>query len=45
MEEKKNVSFRVMDNLNMDTPNNYFDVVTARHTPIDPVQNFSNIKR
>lgn len=41
---RKNVSFRVMDNLNMDTPNNYFDVVTARHTPIDPVQIFRTLK-
>ena len=28
----------------MDTPNNYFDVVTARHTPIDPVQIFRTLK-
>lgn len=41
---RKNVSFRVMDNLNMDTPDNYFDVVTARHTTIDPVQIFRTLK-
>ena len=41
---RKNVSFRVMDNLNMDTPDNYFDVVTARHTPIDPIQIFRTLK-
>jgi len=33
--KRKNITFRVMDNLNMDTPDNYFDVVTCRHTVID----------
>ena len=42
--KRKNISFRVMDNLNMDTPDNYFDVVTARHTPIDPIQIFRTLK-
>ena len=27
---RQNISFRVMDNLKMDTPDNYFDLVTAR---------------
>ena len=35
---RKNISFRVMDNLKMDTSENYFDLVTARHTIIDPLQ-------
>ena len=29
---KKNVSFKVMDNLHMDVPDDYFDIVVARHT-------------
>ncbi len=43
--ERKNISFRVMDNLKMDTPNNYFDLVTARHTIIDPVQIYKTLKK
>ena len=35
---KKNVSFKVMDNLNMDVPDEHFDIVVARHTCTDPVQ-------
>jgi len=34
--KRLDVKFRVMDNLNMDVPDNYFDVVVARHTIIDP---------
>ena len=41
---KKNVSFRVMNNLVMDAPDEYFDVVTARHTCIDPVQIYKTLK-
>lgn len=41
---RKNISFRVMDNLKMDTPDNYFDLVTARHTIIDPVQIYKTLK-
>ena len=41
---RKNISFRVMDNLKMDTPDNYFDLVTARHTVIDPVQIYKTLK-
>lgn len=41
---RKNISFRVMDNLNMDTPDNYFDIVTARHTITDPVQIYKTLK-
>lgn len=43
--ERKNISFRVMDNLKMDTPDNYFDLVTARHTVIDPVQIYKTLKK
>lgn len=35
---KSNITFRQMDNLNMDTPDNYFDIVIARHTIIDAEQ-------
>lgn len=28
---KKNIKFRIMDNLNMDTEDNYFDIVVARN--------------
>lgn len=42
---RKNILFRVMDNLKMDTPDNYFDLVTARHTIIDPVQIYKTLKK
>lgn len=35
---RKNIHFEVMDNLKMTMPENYFDVVVARHTPSDPMQ-------
>lgn len=41
---RKNVIFRVMDNLSMDTSDNYFDLVTARHSIIDPVQIYKTLK-
>jgi len=41
---KKNVKFKVMDNLVMTTKDNYYDVVTARHTPTDPKQIFKTLK-
>jgi len=42
---KSNVIFRQMDNLNMDTPNDYFDVVTARHTCINANQIYNTLKK
>ena len=42
---RKNITFRVMDNLKMDTPDNYFDIVTARHTIIDPLQIYKTLKK
>ena len=36
--ERKNITFRVMDNLAMDVPEEYFDIVVARHTVTDPKQ-------
>ena len=41
---RKNISFKVMDNLNIDTPDNYFDLVTVRHTIIDPTQIYRTLK-
>ena len=41
---KKNIVFRVMDNLEMDTPEEYFDIVTARHTCTNPVQIYKTLK-
>ena len=41
---RKNISFRVMDNLNMTTLDNYFDVVVARHTCIDASQIYKTLK-
>ena len=35
---RKNITFRVMDNLNMDVPDDYYDIVVARHTCIDADQ-------
>ena len=35
---RQNITFKVMDNLRMDVPENYYDVVVARHTMTDPVQ-------
>ena len=41
---RKNIHFRVMDNLKMDVPDNYFDVVVARHTVTDPKQIYKCLK-
>ncbi len=41
---RKNIVFKVMDNLNMNTPNNYFDIVVARHTCIDAKQIYNTLK-
>ena len=35
---KDYITFRVMDNLKMDVPEEYFDIVVARHTVTDPKQ-------
>ena len=41
---RKNIHFKVMDNLKMDVPDNYFDVVVARHTVTDPKQIYKCLK-
>ena len=42
--KRKNIKFRQMDNLNMDTQDNYFDVVVARHTCINAKQIYNTLK-
>lgn len=41
---KENIEFRLMDNLHMDTPDNYFDVVVARNTCISAYQIYDTLK-
>jgi SAM-dependent methyltransferase len=41
---RKNISFRVMDNLHMDVQPEHFDVVVARHTCTDPSQIYDCLK-
>lgn len=41
---RKNIKFKVMNNLKMNTPVNYFDLVTARHTVTDPKQIYKTLK-
>ena len=42
---RKNITFKVMDNLRMDVPDDHFDVVVARHTVTDPVQIRRSLKK
>ena len=42
---RKNITCRVMNNLNMDTPDDYFDLVTARHTVISAKQIYKTLKK
>ncbi len=42
---KKNIRFEIMDNLNMTTPNDYYDVVVSRHTVIDANQIYQTLKK
>ena len=41
---RKDVVFKVMDNLKMDTPNEFFDIVVARHTCTNAVQIYKTLK-
>ena len=41
---RKNIKFKVMNNLKMFTQDNYFDLVTARHTVINPKQIYKTLK-
>ena len=40
---KNNIEFKIMDNLNMNTPDNFFDVIVARHTCISAKQIYNVI--
>lgn len=42
---RKNISFRIMNNLEMDVPENYFDIVVARNTVTDPLQIYKCLKK
>ena len=42
---RKDVTFRIMNNLNMDVPDNYFDIVVARNTITDPKQIYKSLKK
>ena len=42
---RKNITFRLMDNLKMDVPKNYFDVAVARNTITDPKQIYACLKK
>ena len=42
---RKNITFKQMDNLDMNTPDNYFDIVVARHTCINAKQIFKTLKQ
>ena len=41
---RKNITFKIMDNLAMDVPDEYFDVVVARNTVKDPTQIYKCLK-
>ena len=42
---RRNITFKVMNNLEIDTPDNYFDVVTARHTITNKKQIYKTLKQ
>lgn len=42
---RRDITFKVMDNLHMTTPKDYFDIVVARHTPIDAKQIYKTLKK
>ncbi len=42
---RKNIEFRLMDNLKMDVPLDYFDIVVARNTVSDPSQIYKCLKK
>ena len=45
LSKRKNITFKVMDNLNMNVTDNYYDVVVARNTKTDPKQIYKCLKR
>ena len=45
LSKRKNVKFRLMDNLKMDVEKDYYDCVVARNTVIDPSQIYDVLKK
>jgi len=43
--KRRNIEFKVMDNLKMDFENDYFDIIVARHTRIDAKQIYRCLKK
>jgi ubiquinone/menaquinone biosynthesis C-methylase UbiE len=41
---RKNITFKIMDNLKMEVPDDYFDIVVARNTVTDPKQIYKCLK-
>ena len=41
---RENITFRLMDNLKMDVPDDYYDIVVARNTVTDPKQIYKCLK-
>lgn len=41
----KNISFKIMNNLEMNVLDDYYDVVVARNTITDPIQIFKSLKK
>lgn len=41
---RRNITFRIMDNLKMNVPKNYYDIVVARNTVTDPKQIYECLK-
>ncbi len=44
LSDRTNVAFRIMNNLAMDVPEEYYDVVVARNTVTDPKQIYKTLK-
>ena len=44
LNQKEKKFHRIMDNLKMDTPKEYFDIVTARHTITDKSGIYNTLK-
>ena len=42
---RKDVSFKIMDNLHMNVPDDYFDIVVARNTVTNPKQIYKCLKK
>lgn len=44
LSKRKNISFKIMDNLKMNVPKNYYDVIVARNTVTSPKQIYDSLK-